>query len=230
MTTIEVPPHTIVVYADLACPWAHLAVHRLHETRARLGLEGAVTLDVHAFALELIDDKPAPKLVLDAEIPVVGALAPDAGWQVWQAPAHEWPVSVLLALEAVEAAKRQGPAASENLDRALRRALFAESRTISMRHVILDVARNCDGVDAEALDAALLTGAARAAIQRDLVNSRGDAVQGSPHLFLPDGTDVHNPGIRLRWEGKPGAGFPVIERDDPAIYDDLLTRAAAPPS
>ncbi|MCA1690698.1 MAG: DsbA family protein, partial [Actinobacteria bacterium] len=30
---------TIVVYSDIGCPWAHLAVYRLHAARRRLGLE-----------------------------------------------------------------------------------------------------------------------------------------------------------------------------------------------
>ena len=51
-------------------------------------------------------------------------------------------------------------------------------------------------------------------------------VNGSPHLFLPDGTDVHNPGIEMHWEGDHGKGFPVVDRDEPAIYEDLLRRAA----
>jgi len=51
-------------------------------------------------------------------------------------------------------------------------------------------------------------------------------VKGSPHLFLPDGTDAHNPGIRMRWQGPSGRGFPVVESDTAEVYDDLLHRAA----
>jgi hypothetical protein len=51
-------------------------------------------------------------------------------------------------------------------------------------------------------------------------------VTGSPQLFLPDGTDVHNPGIEMEWTGEQGTGFPVIAKDEPEIYAGLLRRAA----
>jgi hypothetical protein len=51
-------------------------------------------------------------------------------------------------------------------------------------------------------------------------------VKGSPHVFLPDGSDAHNPGIEMEWVGEHGAGFPVIGKDDPRVYDDLVSRAA----
>ena len=41
----------------------------------------------------------------------VGGMEPNAGWQIWQPPDSEWPGSVLLAMEAVRAAKRQRPSA-----------------------------------------------------------------------------------------------------------------------
>ena len=50
-------------------------------------------------------------------------------------------------------------------------------------------------------------------------------MKGSPHVFCPDGTDVHNPGITMTWTKDPGRGFPVIEKDDPTVYDELLRRA-----
>ncbi len=51
-------------------------------------------------------------------------------------------------------------------------------------------------------------------------------MKGSPHLFPSDGTDAHNPGIRMHWEAEPGRGFPVIDADDPSVYDSLVTTAA----
>ena len=53
-------------------------------------------------------------------------------------------------------------------------------------------------------------------------------VQGSPHFVLPDGYEVHNPGMSLRWLGKAG-GFPVIDEDDPSVYDDLVNRRRLTP-
>lgn len=223
---IEVAPKTIAVFADIGCPWAHLAVYRLHATRARLGLEKVVHFDIRAFPLELLNEQSTPKQILDSELPVVGALDPEAGWQMWQRPVSEWPVTTLPALEAVEAAKEQGPAASEDLDRSLRLALFGHSRNISMHHEIIEVAGEVEGLDEDALEEALQEGRARSKIFEDKAVSERDEVEGSPHLFFADGSDIHNPGITKHWEDKPGTGFPVVDDDRPEIYEDLLRRAA----
>ena len=223
---IDVTPGTVVVYSDIGCPWAHLSVFRLHRARAALGLEGEITFDMRAFPLEIFNEAPTQKKILDAEISVAGALDPDAGWQMWQGPEAEYPVTMLPALEAVQAAKEQSLRASEQLDRALRVALFGESRTISMRHEILDIAQRCPDVDVVKLAETLDEGRARAAVMDQKAIAEGDEVQGSPHVFLPDGTDVHNPGVELEWKGEHGAGFPVVTSDDPAIYESLLRNAA----
>lgn len=222
---LDVATGTLVVYGDIACPWSHLCVHGLRQARRRLGLDDEVVLDLRSFPLELFNERATPKRTLDAEVPVVGALDPSAGWQTWQRPEFEYPVTTLPALEAVQAAKEQGLRASEELGRALRYAFFAESRTVSLVPVILDAAKQCDGVDADALSEALTEGRARAMVmeQRELAERIG--VKGSPHVYAPDGTDVANPGIEKHWEGEEGEGFPVIDAFDPSIYEDLIRRA-----
>jgi len=230
---LDVAPGTLVVYGDIACPWSHLCVHGLRKARTALGLDGSadskcrVDLDLRGFPLELFNGRATPKRTLDAEIPVVAALDPSAGWQMWQRPDFEYPVTTLPALEAVQAAKEQGLRASEELGRALRYAFFAQSRTVSLVPVIIDVAKACDGVDADALAKALDDGRARAMVidQRDTAEQIG--VKGSPHVYAPDGSDVANPGIEKHWEGEEGKGFPVIDSYDPSVYDDLIKRAAS---
>lgn len=224
---IQVDPATIVVYADLGCPWAHLTVHRLHRARGEVGMTGKVLFDVRPFPLEIFNEQPTPKLVLDAETVAVGAVDPSAGWQLWQGPAHYYPVTTLPPMEAVEAAKEQGLQASERLDRALRVAFFGQSRSISLRHVVLEVAAACDGVDESKLVDALDDGRARPLLMEHARIAGTDEVKGSPHVFLPDGTNEHNPGIEMHWEGDPGKGFPVIDSFREEIYTELLERAAA---
>lgn len=223
---MDVAPGTIVVYSDIGCPWSHLAVYRLLRARTALGLDGAVVLDHRVFALEVVNRRPTPKLVLDAETVAVGSLDPGAGWQLWQEAPASYPVTTLPAMEAVQAAKEQGLAASERLDRALRVAFFAQSRCVSVRSVILDVAESCDGVDADAVADALDDGRARRPMMDQHHAGMSPAVAGCPHVFLPDG-DLHNPGIEMHWHGEEGRGFPVITRDDPSVYDDILRRASA---
>ncbi len=226
---METPsPGTIVVWSDLACPWAHVAVARLHRVRAELGLVDDVVFDHRAFPLELLNERATPKRILDAEVPVTGALEPDAGWQMWQRPDWQYPGTVLLALEAVQAAKQQSLRASEALDRALRVAFFGKSLSISLRSVVLEVAEQDPEVDAGVLAKSLDAGDARRVLMDQAEEAAGPVVQGSPHLFLPDGTDVHNPGVEQHWVGEKGRGFPVVDADDPTVYGDLLRRAAVP--
>jgi predicted DsbA family dithiol-disulfide isomerase len=225
---MEVAPKTIQVWSDLSCPWSHAVVWRLHDARRRLGLEGSVAFDHHAFPLELFNNEPTPRREREAEWPVAAQLAPRAGWRAWSEPEHTWPVTMLPAMEAVQAAKLQSMAASEELDRGLRRAFFGESRCISLRHVILEVASACESVDVGALAAALDDGRARGALFDDWATARGDEVRGSAHLFAPDGTNAQNPGITVGWVGDDGAGggAAVVEADEPGAIDELVRRAA----
>lgn len=220
-------PDTIVVFSDLNCSFAHLAVHRLHEARRRLGLEGIIWFDHRCFPLELFNRTVNERPGVDSEVSVVGALEPSAGWRLRQGPDWTYPVTMLPPLEAVQAAKAQGLGASEQLDRALRRAFWAEGRCISLRHEILDVAAETGSVDVDALAQALDDGRARRAVMDQFDAARDGRVTCSPHVFLYDGADYANPGVRVRWvNGGFGMGFPVIDADDPSIYTDILARAA----
>lgn len=224
--SIRAEPGTVVVFSDLTCPFAHVLVHRLHVARERLGLAEHVRLDHHAFPLELLNRSPGTRLGSDSEVPVLGALEPDAGWQLWQGPDHHYPSTLLLALEAVQAAKHQSLLASERLDRSLRQAFWRESRPIHLHHEILDVAATAGGVDVDRLDHDLQHGTARHQIFRDAALAATPGVAVSPHVFLPDGTDHPNPGITVHWEGEWARGFPVIDNDDPTVVDALLEVAA----
>jgi len=226
---MQVAPRTIAIWSDIGCPWAHAAVWRLHDARRRLGLAETISFEHRVFPLELFNSRPTPRREIDAEWPVIAALAPRAGWRAWAGATDAWPVSMLPPMEAVQAARQQSSAAAEELDRGLRRAFWGESRCISLRHVILEVASACDSVDLATLAAALDSGSARRRIFDDWEIAKGDEVRGSPHFFLPDGFNVQNPGIEMRWEGDDGqgGGFPVIDRDDPSAYDQIVRAAAS---
>jgi predicted DsbA family dithiol-disulfide isomerase len=221
---VTVQPGTVKVYSDVVCGWATVALRRFYEARERAGLTDTIRVDHQLFLLEDVNRFPIPKRFLDSEIPVVGALAPEFGWKPWQGDASTWPITSLLANEAVHAAKRQSAQAAESLDMALRHAFFADSRPISLLHEIIDVAAGCDGIDCDALRQDLDDGTARAEMMRGY-RQHTDDVQGSPHFFLADGSDVHNPGVEFHWEGEPGEGFPVVDVDDPSALDQLVQRA-----
>lgn len=221
-------PLTIAVWSDLSCPWSHVVVWRLHDARRRLGLDGHLAFDHHAFPLELFNNEPTPRPQREAEGRTAAELAPRAGWQAWSAPDHAWPVTMLPPMEAVQAAKMQSLAASEELDRGLRRAFWGESRCISLRHVILEVANECESLDVATLAEALDDGRARRALIDDWATARGDRVRGSAHLFAPDGENAQNPGITVGWreDDGPAGGVATVEADDPAGIDRFLLAAA----
>ena len=219
---MQVAPGTLAVWSDLGCPWSHAVVWRLWDARRRLGFAERVRFDHHAFPLELFNNEPTPRDRLEAEWPVAMSLAPRAGWQAWSAPLETYPVTMLPPMEAVQAAKRQSLAAAEELDRGLRRAFFGESRCISLRHVVIEVASACEAVDLDRLVADFDAGLGRAALFADWGVARGEEVRGSVHVFAPDGTNHQNPGITIGWDD----GVYSIAADDPAVVDDLVRRAA----
>jgi len=220
-------PTTIVIFSDLNCSFAHLAMYRLHQTRTRLGLDGELWFEHRAFPLELFNHSVNERPGVDSEIAVVGALEPRAGWRLWQGPDWTYPVTMLPALEAVQAATAQGWHAGEQLDLALRRGFWAEGRCISQRHVILDLAAATGAVDVDRLATTLDNGSSRSAVMAQFHAGQNGWVTCSPHVFLYDGTNLANPGVRARWQnGGFGVGFPVIEADDAHVYDDLLHHAA----
>jgi len=234
-TTVQPPPvapGTIQLWSDLLCPFAHVAVHRLRATRERLGLGGQVRLDHHVFPLELFNG-PHPRRGTDTEAVGLGQVAPEAGFRVWTGADDLYPHTVLLAAEAVLAATSQSMDVAEALDAALRRAFWSESRSIAHRQVVLDVAAEVadqdDGnavLDVDQLTDALDSGRSRRALMADFAIARTDAVPGSPTLRLPDGSTVHNPGMTVHWEGPWAAGYPIVDVDDPRVYEHLLRRAA----
>src|SRR3954451_1966534 len=212
--TPSVAPGTVTVFTDVMCGWSTLAFHRFYRARSAAGLDGKLTLDPQLFLLEDVNQMALNTRTIEGEKPVVGALAPELGFTPWQRDPSEFPVTGLPADEAVHAAKQQSPAAAEQLDMALRLAFFRESRCISMLHEVVDVARGCDRVDADAIAAALDDGRARGVMMADYRAHR-DEVEGSPHFFLADGSDVHNPGIEMHPD--EAGGYPVVDADDPSV-------------
>jgi predicted DsbA family dithiol-disulfide isomerase len=222
----DVSPGTVVAFTDVMCGWSTIAFHRFYQARTAAGLDEQVTLDPQLFLLEDVNEMALNTKIIEGEKPVVGALAEELELKPWQRDPSEYPVSSLLANEAVHAAKAQSPRAAEQLDMALRLAFWRDSRCITMRHEILDVASGCASVDVDRLRDDLDSGTARGKMMRTYHRYR-ESVQGSPHFLLPDGSDVHNPGITMRQVGEPGAGCLVVDADDPSVYEDMLKRVAA---
>jgi predicted DsbA family dithiol-disulfide isomerase len=216
----------LVVYSDLVCPWSTVVVLRLHEARTRAGADDELAIVHRAFPLELLLERPIARRVVDAEIPLCASLTPGFGWSLWQGRAEEYPVTSLLALEAVRAAGERSTRGAEQLDLALRRAFFSRSRCISLRHEVLAAAAACPDVDVDDVAAALDSGRFRAAVMADFAAARDGAAPCSGTVVHPDGTAHCNPGTRTGWIGAPiPHGTPVLLEDDPTAYDDLVSAA-----
>jgi predicted DsbA family dithiol-disulfide isomerase len=218
----------IVVYSDVACPWSTVIVLRLLAARSRAGADDAVAFVHRALPLELVHEKPIPRRIVDAEIPLCAALTPEFNWTVWHRRPEEYPVTVIPALEAVQAAASRSLRAGEQLDLALRRALFTESRCISMRHEILAAARTCDAVDVDFLSDALDSGTFRGRVAADYAYATATGVPCSGTIVRANGEMVCNPGTRTGWIGGTfPRGTPVLLADEPAVYDDIVAEALA---
>lgn len=225
-TLVNAGPGVLTVWSDIGCPWATLTMHTIHEAAGRRGQD--VLVDHRAFPLELLNKMPTPKFILDPEMFAIAACVPALGWRRWSEPDSTYPVTMLPALEAVQAAKSPavgGLRASDELDTALRKAFYAEARCISIHSVILEVAAECPQVDADALAAALAEGAGRAEVYRQMRVAEGDGVQGSPHLLAP-GYAAHNPGATYHWTGEFPYAIPRLEKYETEWAEELLDQLA----
>ncbi len=228
------PPRTIQLWSDLLCPFAHVLLDNWARAAADDDVLASVEVEHHAFPLELFNG-PHPRRGTDTEAVGLGQIAPHAGFAVWTANEDTYPHTVLLAAEAVLAATSQSPRAGHGLDTALRRAFWSESRSITHRAVILEVAAELGraerdvGLDTDALAADLDSGRFRRALNDDWAVARTDILPGSPTVVLPDGSVHYNPGIAVHWQGAWAAGFPVVDSFDADAQITLLRAAAAPP-
>ncbi|MFB7787383.1 DsbA family oxidoreductase [Streptomyces vinaceus] len=215
---------TVTVWSDIGCPWATLALHTLRAAARRRSLP--LLIDHRAFPLELFNREPTPKFIVDPEIMAIAARLPELGWRMWDGPAHTYPVTTLPALEAIQAAKDPevgGLRGSDELDEALRRAFYNDSKCISVHAVILDVAEQCEHVDAKALAQALARGSGRAEVYAQWRTAEGPQIQGSPHLFAEGDYAAHNPGATFTWTGSPyEGGLPRLDEYSTAWADELL--------
>lgn len=225
---VNADPRVVTFWSDLGCPWATLALDTLRRAARERGVP--LEIDHRVFPLELFNSMPTPKRIIDAEIVAMAGMLPELGWTMWFGPLAEYPVTMLPPMAAVQAAKHPdvgGLRASDQLDEALRRAYYVESRCISMPSVISEVALECPDLDAAALGRLIERGAGCAEIYSDFRIAGGDDVQGSPHLFTSAGFDGHNPGADYAWTAGPPHGLPRVNAYDTSWVDAVINSIAA---
>lgn len=207
----------ITIWSDLYCPWAYVAVLRLHRMRSHLGAD-RVVFDLRSYPLELTDHRYLDTDLAHSEVVALAQLEPTA---FSGHPGLSWASTRLPAFEAQKWGFSLGQEIGEGFDLALRRAVFLHGHDLSLRHELLAVAA-AEGLMAEQLGAALDDGRFRKAVMADFADAQDLPIEGSPQVFLPDGTTHHNPGITYRVQ----RGIPIIEADHPSVYEELIQVAA----
>lgn len=182
------PATRIALYSDVHCPYAYLTAYRLRKLREEY--RGKIVIAYRSLALEYVNRRPTPKEVLDNETPILMLEEPDIPYQPWHGPLTEWPVTMWPAFEAIKCAERQDAELAADLDWAIRVAFFAESRCISMRHVLLELAEQV-GLDMPHFASDFDHGVTKHLVLHEAQEGWEQLkVEGSPTFVLPSGKQV----------------------------------------
>lgn len=186
-------PIPIATYADLACPYAYVTAYRVRKLRNEY--RGTIVIEHKSLPLEYVNKEPTPKALLELELPLLIREEPGIPYQPWQRPDSEWPVTIWPAFEAVKCAERQSMALADDLDWAIRVAFFAESRCISLRHVLLDLAQQV-GLDGKRFADDFDRGVTKYQVLQEAQEGWERLhVEGSPTFVLPSGKHISNVGL-----------------------------------
>ena len=213
----------ITMYADLACPYAYITAYRLR--RLRDDYRGRLVIAHKSLALEYVNSQPTPRRVLESEIPLLMLQEPALPWEPWHAPASEWPVTLWPAFEAIKCAERQDMALADDLDWAIRAAFFAESRCVSMRYILFELAERV-GLAMDRFERDFDSGVAKSLVIQEARDGwERLKVAGSPTLMLPSGrqfSDAAELGLPEALVDEQGFGRVTGYHPAPCAGDDCL--------
>jgi predicted DsbA family dithiol-disulfide isomerase len=214
----------VTIWSDIHCPWAGAIVHRLRAARDAEGLD--VLLDPRPWPLELVNRQGTPHDIVMTEIAVLAQHEPS---MYASYAGDSWPSTFMPAFELVAAARRvHGDKGAEEVDYALRRAFLRKGIDVSISSGLreaLDLAVS-GGVQIDVETVLKVWGSepVRADVLADYERSKDLPIQGSPQIFLADGSTEHNPGLSDHvWRG----GIPRLLSDDKDAPRRLLLRAVA---
>ena len=191
---------TIEVYADVACPFAHVGLRRFVERRRELGRTD-VLIRVRAWPLELVNDAPHDPRAMAEEVEQIREqVASDLFVDFDEA---SFPRSTIPAMTLASAAYDKDLATGEAVSLQLRDLLFERGVDVGDPSVLAGVAEE-HGLDAELSDDTSVRVDHQAGLARGVI--------GSPHFFTPNGDyfcpalDVgHDAGGHLRVRPDPVA-------------------------
>lgn len=186
-------PVQIELYSDVHCPYAYITMYRLRQLRDEYA--GKITLVHRSLALEYVNRRGTPHNIINAETPILMLEELDIPYHPWHAPLTEWPVTMWPAFEAIKCAEAQSYALADELDWAIRKAFFAESLCISMRHVLFELAELV-GLDMADFALAFDSGIHKSKVlQEAQMGWETLKVEGSPTFVLPSGEKVSYPAL-----------------------------------
>ena len=176
----------VEVFADVACPFTHVGLHRLEAYRHQRRRSEPI-LRVRAWPLELVNGAAldGPSLMPKIEALRAG-VAPDlfAGFNV-----DRFPTTTLPAMSAEAAAYRQDLRVGERFSLAVRRALFEDGLDVSDADVLRDLCQRHGVPQATETDTT--------AVRNDFAEGKRRGVAGSPHFFTAGG-DFFCPSFDIR--------------------------------
>jgi predicted DsbA family dithiol-disulfide isomerase len=214
----------VTIWSDIHCPWAGAIVHRLRAARDAEGLD--VLPDPRPWPLELVHRQGTPPDIVMTEIAVLAQHEPS---MYASYAGDSWPSTFMPAFELVAAARRvHGDKGADEVDYALRRAFLRKGLDVSISSGLRE-ARDLavsGGVQIDVETVLKVWGSepVRADVLADYERSKDLPIQGSPQIFLADGSTEHNPGLSDHvWRG----GIPRLLSDDKDAPRRLLLRAVA---
>ncbi len=177
--------------------------------------EGRLHLKWRAFPLEIINDRPAPRHIVDQEWPLIAVQEPLSPCRSW--PHEEYLRTTLRAYQAYASAYAQDPEKARVYDLRIRRGFFYDGRRVDEDAVLCEMAEET-GLDASKVGADLEAGAYEAGVMDDYreamrLRDEESMPMTSPTLIFPSGEAVFNPYA-----------------SDKTIEDGKLTEVHAPPA
>ncbi len=194
--------------------------------------EGRLHLKWRAFPLEIINDRPAPRHIVDQEWPLIAVQEPLSPCRSW--PHEEYLRTTLRAYQAYASAYAQDPEKARVYDLKIRRGFFYEGKRVDEDTVLCEMAEET-GLDASGVRADLGSGAYEEGVMDDYreamrLRDEEGLPMTSPTLMLPGGEAVFNPyasdktiegGKLTEVHAPPAYGEAVY-----AGYREILARAA----
>lgn len=200
----------VEVYADVMCPFTHIGLARFVEERAQRDRPD-VLLRVHAWPLEVVNDKPHDPEFIGEEVDQIRALMDGDYFDGFDRTRS--PSSTISPMALAAAAYSVGDGVGEAVSLELRDLLFRKGVDVSNTEVLSELAQrhsvSFDPGDQESH---------RAVVMADRERGREQGVIGSPHFFTAHG-DFFCPALDV---GRDDQGNLRVEAD-PASFEAFLS-------